>query len=241
MAQQQITLANYDDLEGMMYATDTDQPTGEVEFSSYDSTLDPTSTESVALLTSSDTWGSRFQKISQMFKNIRYLLKMLGTTGISSIGNGTVTGAISTLNSGKVARSTTSTSEASVSSGGSSYPNRVMSFIVTNTGGDNKRYVLIVDKTYGFLLQNATDGYTGVWTARAMKYNEYTATTGSTLYNDMYYVDKDVDSSGTIVGITPVDVASNRPAYAIAIGAAKIRIFTTTASTSVKVRVIYSM
>lgn len=105
MAEQQITLANYSDLEGMMYATDTDQPTGEVEFTSYDTTLDPTTTESVALLTSSDTWGSRFQKISQMFKNIRYLLKMLGTTSISSIGNGTATGAISALG-GKITSGT---------------------------------------------------------------------------------------------------------------------------------------
>ena len=99
MAQQTITLANYSDLEGVVYATDTDEPTGEVEFTSYDTNLDPTTTESVGLLASSDTWGSRFQKISQMFKNIRYLLKMLGTTDISSIGNGTVTGALSTLNS----------------------------------------------------------------------------------------------------------------------------------------------
>ena len=32
-----------------------------------------------------------------MFKNIRYILGKLGTTDISSIGNGTVTGAISNL------------------------------------------------------------------------------------------------------------------------------------------------
>lgn len=35
-----------------------------------------------------------------MFKNVRYLYKMLGTTDISKIGNGTCTGAISSLNSG---------------------------------------------------------------------------------------------------------------------------------------------
>ena len=34
-----------------------------------------------------------------MFKNVRYLYKMLGTTDISKIGNGTCTGAISSLNS----------------------------------------------------------------------------------------------------------------------------------------------
>ena len=34
-----------------------------------------------------------------MFKNVRYLYKMLGTTDISGIGDGTATGGLSTLNS----------------------------------------------------------------------------------------------------------------------------------------------
>lgn len=49
-------------------------------------------------LTSGETNKSIFAKLSQMFKNIRYLYKMLGTTDISSIGNGTVTGGLSSLN-----------------------------------------------------------------------------------------------------------------------------------------------
>ena len=53
----------------------------------------------VATLTSSETHTSLFAKVSQMFKNVRYLYKMLGTTDISKIGNGTCTGAISSLNS----------------------------------------------------------------------------------------------------------------------------------------------
>lgn len=52
----------------------------------------------VATLTSGETHTSLFTKISQMFKNVRYLYKMLGTTDISSIGGGTVTGAISSQN-----------------------------------------------------------------------------------------------------------------------------------------------
>ena len=56
---------------------------------------------SVAVLASGEKHSSIFAKISQMFKNIRYLYKMLGTTSISSIGGGTVTGAISSLNSKK--------------------------------------------------------------------------------------------------------------------------------------------
>ena len=49
-------------------------------------------------LTSGETNKSIFAKLSQMFKNIRYLYKMLGTTDISSIGDGTVTKALSVLN-----------------------------------------------------------------------------------------------------------------------------------------------
>ena len=49
-------------------------------------------------LTSGETNKSIFAKLSQMFKNIRYLYKLLGTTDISNIGNGTVTKALSVLN-----------------------------------------------------------------------------------------------------------------------------------------------
>ena len=53
----------------------------------------------VPALTSGEKHTSIFSKMSQMFKNIRYLYKMLGTTDISAIGDGTATGAISSLNS----------------------------------------------------------------------------------------------------------------------------------------------
>lgn len=54
----------------------------------------------VEKLSSGEKISSIFAKTSQMFKNIRYLYKMLGTTDISKIGNGTCTGAISSLNDG---------------------------------------------------------------------------------------------------------------------------------------------
>lgn len=53
---------------------------------------------SVTTLTSGEKHSSLFAKISQMFKNVRYLYKMLGTTNISGIGGGTVTGAIASQN-----------------------------------------------------------------------------------------------------------------------------------------------
>ena len=53
----------------------------------------------VSKLSSGEKHSSIFAKVSQMFKNVRYLYEMLGTTDISKIGNGTCTGAISSLNS----------------------------------------------------------------------------------------------------------------------------------------------
>nr|DAM43348.1 MAG TPA: L SHAPED TAIL FIBER PROTEIN [Caudoviricetes sp.] len=54
----------------------------------------------VSKLSSGEKHSSILKKVSQMFKNVRYLYKMLGTTDISKIGNGTCTGAISSLNDG---------------------------------------------------------------------------------------------------------------------------------------------
>ena len=58
---------------------------------------------SVAALSSSETNGSIFTKISSMFKNIRFLYKRLGTSDISSLGS-TVTAAITSLNTNKAAK-----------------------------------------------------------------------------------------------------------------------------------------
>ena len=64
-----------------------------------------TSWTSVTKVDSGETHKSIFAKMSQMFKNIRYLYKMLGTTDISSIGTGTVTNALSVLNANKLSNS----------------------------------------------------------------------------------------------------------------------------------------
>lgn len=61
-----------------------------------------TSWTTVTKVDSGETHKSIFAKMSQMFKNIRYLYKMLGTTDISSIGTGTVTNALSVLNAKKI-------------------------------------------------------------------------------------------------------------------------------------------
>lgn len=64
-----------------------------VAFTSADSTA-PTVWTNVAQMQSGEKHSSLFNKISTMFRNVRYLYKMLGTTNISAIGGGTVTGAI---------------------------------------------------------------------------------------------------------------------------------------------------
>lgn len=49
-------------------------------------------------LSSGETHESFMTKISRMIKNIRWIYKLIGTTDISSIGNGTITGGLSSLN-----------------------------------------------------------------------------------------------------------------------------------------------
>ena len=78
-------------------ATDGDSQSNTVTFTSNDSTTGDST--GPALLTSGETHASIFSKVSTIFKNVRWLLSKMGTTDISSIGNGTVTGALSTLNS----------------------------------------------------------------------------------------------------------------------------------------------
>ena len=65
-------------------------------YTTFDSADDknPTTWSDVELLTSKEEQRSLFSKISTMFKNIRYLYKILGTTDISHYSDGTATGAI---------------------------------------------------------------------------------------------------------------------------------------------------
>lgn len=68
-----------------------------VSFNSTDES-NPTSYTDVPLLKSGEKSSSILSKISTMFKNMRYFLKILGNTDISKIGDGTATGAISSIN-----------------------------------------------------------------------------------------------------------------------------------------------
>lgn len=81
----------------MSYNKDADTSESIVNFVSADSaTGDSTAPD---ILTSGERHKSIFNKISILFKNVRWLLSKMGTTDIASVGDGTVTGALSTLNS----------------------------------------------------------------------------------------------------------------------------------------------
>ena len=82
--------------EDFVYADDGETPTGAVDFTSQDDTLNPSSTAnfvSVDLLTGSDGWSQRFVKVSQMFKNIRTLISKIGNSSMGTTAT-TLTGAI---------------------------------------------------------------------------------------------------------------------------------------------------
>lgn len=86
--------------ENLAY-TDGDTKDNVVTFTSGDGSGDAWT--EVDTLASKEKHSSIFNKISTMFKNIRYLYKMLGTTDISAIGDGSLTSAIDRLDTlGKI-------------------------------------------------------------------------------------------------------------------------------------------
>lgn len=78
-------------------ATNGNSESNVTTFTSNDSTTGDSTAP--ALLTSGETHASIFSKVSTIFKNVRWLLSKMGTKDISTLGDGTVTGALSTLNS----------------------------------------------------------------------------------------------------------------------------------------------
>ena len=79
---------------------DKDGDLGEntVAFESGDA-LNPTGWANIDLITGGEKNKGLLRKLSLAVKNLRYLYKLIGSADISKIGNGTVTGAISGLNS----------------------------------------------------------------------------------------------------------------------------------------------
>jgi len=70
-----------------------------VTFTSGDSAT-PTGWTDVGVIGSGEKHSSLWRKVSLFAKNVRYLWKLMGSTSLNGIGDGTVTGAISSLNTG---------------------------------------------------------------------------------------------------------------------------------------------
>lgn len=103
----ELTQEEYDGLpesklsDGVVYAIKDAAPADvTVQFESHDEE-DPESASKAPLLVPGNL-STILSTVSTMSKNIRYLLKMLGTTDISQLGDGTVSGALSMLNSRNV-------------------------------------------------------------------------------------------------------------------------------------------
>lgn len=92
-------LTSHQDISGKLDKTGNAQDNTVTYTSSDVADGSATAWTSVTKLSSGEKLSSIFAKMSQMFKNVRFLYKMLGTTDISAIGDGTVRGAISALNS----------------------------------------------------------------------------------------------------------------------------------------------
>lgn len=88
----QLNLENKLDIDGDSENVTTTFTSADVAESNANTYTDP------GVMSSGETHTSLFGKISQIAKNVKYLYNMLGTTDISSIGNGTATGAITALN-----------------------------------------------------------------------------------------------------------------------------------------------
>nr|WP_304956015.1 hypothetical protein [uncultured Acetatifactor sp.] len=79
--------------------TTGDSANNTTTFTSGDAT-NPTGWADIGLVASGEKHNSLMRKFSLAIKNVRYLWKLLGSTSLSGIGDGTVTGAINALNTG---------------------------------------------------------------------------------------------------------------------------------------------
>lgn len=175
--------------------TDGDSQDNTVTFTSNDSlTGDSTAP---ALLTRGETHASIFSKVSTIFKNVRWLLSKMGTTDISAIGNGTVTGALSTLDSNKQ-DSDTAITTSNIGSQTVYQATHIGNCEVQNVASGNKNYYLGADggtNPIQWIPRNSMAvGYAnnaGAVNGYAINYIEGKGTLGSSAYvakGDAYYI-----------------------------------------------------
>jgi hypothetical protein len=174
---------------------DGDSQSNTVTFTSNDSlTGDSTPPE---LLASEETHASIFSKVSTIFKNVRWLLSKMGTTDISTLGDGTVTGALSTLNSNKQ-DSDTAITTSNIGSQTVYQATHIGNCEVQNVASGNKNYYLGADggtNPIQWIPRNSMAvGYAnnaGAVNGYAINYIEGKGTLGSSAYvakGDAYYI-----------------------------------------------------
>ena len=171
---------------------------------SQDNTVTFTSNDSLtgdstppALLTSGETHASILSKVSTVFKNVRWLLSKMGTTDISTLGDGTVTGALSTLDSNKQ-DSDTAITTSNIGSQTVYQATHIGNCEVQNVASGNKNYYLGADggtNPIQWIPRNSMAvGYAnnaGAVNGYAINYIEGKGTLGSSAYvakGDAYYI-----------------------------------------------------
>lgn len=175
--------------------TDGDSQDNTITFTSNDSTTGDSTAP--ALLTSGETHASIFSKVSTIFKNVRWLLSKMGTTDISTLGDGTVTGALSTLNSNKQ-DSDTAITTSNIGSQTVYQATHIGNCEVQNVASGNKNYYLGADggtNPIRWIPRNSMAvGYAnnaGAVNGYAINYIEGKGTLGSSAYvakGDAYYI-----------------------------------------------------
>lgn len=96
--QENETVVNaLDEAIGTKLNKDGDASNTTVTFTSGDS-KNPSGYTDVAIIESGEKQSSLWRKVSLFAKNLRYLWKLCGTSDISGVGDGTLTGAVSKLN-----------------------------------------------------------------------------------------------------------------------------------------------
>ncbi|MBO5573350.1 MAG: hypothetical protein J5947_03815, partial [Clostridium sp.] len=156
----------------------------------------------VTKVDSGETHKSLFAKMSQMFKNVRYLYKLLGTTDISSIGDGTVTKALSVLNAnfGKILNSD---AELDALSGtcffGGSYSSTYFGALDYNgvqiDNAQQRTQIVVVTSNLLYRVEDIGTGHEGNWSEwNAIPYN--TATLLNSLNNDVANISSLLFSNG---------------------------------------------
>lgn len=185
-----ITCANIGALEA-----NGDSESNVTTFTSNDSTTGDSTAP--ALLTSGETHASIFSKVSTVFKNVRWLLSKMGTTDISTLGDGTVTGALSTLDSNKQ-DSDTAITTSNIGSQTVYQATHIGNCEVQNVASGNKNYYLGADggtNPIQWIPRNSMAvGYAnnaGAVNGYAINYIEGKGTLGSSAYvakGDAYYI-----------------------------------------------------